>query len=248
MNVALIGYGKMGKLIHQLAPDYHINVTLIIDIANKNDINNLKEKNIDVAIEFTTPNTAVDNIIACFQQNVPIVCGTTGWYDKIDFIKQECKKYNGALFYGPNFSIGVYLFKQIIEKSICIMNKLSEKYSITLTETHHEQKIDYPSGTALFIANLITANSNKYKKHYSILNKGFDENYNKFNDSITIASYRKNNFVGVHEVKFSSLNDTITLKHIALNRKIFAEGAILAAHYIKDKKGIKTIEDLISSL
>lgn len=248
MNVALIGYGKMGQLIHKIAPSYQVNVSVIIDINNKNEITSLKEKNIDVAIEFTTPDSAVNNIIECFKQNIPVVCGTTGWYDKIEYVKQQCRKYNGSLFYGPNFSIGIYIFKRIIESSISFFNKFSEKYNIVLSETHHEQKKDYPSGTALAISDIITSNSKKYKNKYFLFNKTYVENDKITHDTLPIISYRKDNYYGIHEVKFFSENDIITLKHVALNRKSFAEGAIIAAYYIKNNKGLKTFDDLIASI
>ncbi|MEG1934585.1 MAG: dihydrodipicolinate reductase C-terminal domain-containing protein, partial [Rikenellaceae bacterium] len=151
MNVALIGYGKMGKEIEQVLISRSHNVSLIIDVDNKEDLNADNLKNIDVAIEFSAPTVAYDNVIKCIENSVPVVCGTTAWLDKYDSVVELTKKCDGAFFYASNYSIGVNLFFEINKKLAKLMNPYSE-YDVTVEEVHHTQKKDAPSGTAITIA------------------------------------------------------------------------------------------------
>jgi len=140
MKLAIIGYGKMGKEIERLAKSFQIEIPKIIDIQNHQDIHQLKKLNIDVAIEFTQPTSAIENIKTCFEQNIPIVCGTTGWYQQLPTIEQWQKQYNGSLFYASNFSIGVNLFMKMVEYTSVLMNHYLEQYQTYIEETHHTQK------------------------------------------------------------------------------------------------------------
>jgi len=242
MNIAIIGYGKMGKEIESLSR-LNFNIVSIIDLHNKEEINTLKDKNVDVAIEFTAPDSAIDNIISCFKQQIPIVCGTTGWYDKINYIKQKCNEYNGALIYSPNFSIGVNIYFNIVKQTSKILKKYIDNYKVTIEEIHHTQKKDSPSGTAINLANIICGEINNFNGWQNFLNN-LPENI-EFH-LIPIVSRRIENVVGVHKVVFSSIFDDITLEHKAKNRKGFALGALMAAEFIKDKKGIYTMNDLLN--
>ncbi|NSW44272.1 MAG: 4-hydroxy-tetrahydrodipicolinate reductase [Bacteroidales bacterium] len=244
MKIAIIGYGKMGKEIERLANSNQIEVTKIIDIQNHQDIFQLKKIHTDVAIEFTQPTSAIDNIKICFEQNIPIVCGTTGWYEHMPTIKQWQKKYNGTLFYASNFSIGVNLYMKIIEYSTKLMNQFIGQYHIYIEETHHTQKKDSPSGTALTLSNIVMNQMKQFNKIENYLNQ--DVQNHSLSHTLPIYSYRKDSVIGEHKLTFESDVDSITLTHNAKNRTGFALGAIKAAEYlINQPAGIYTMNNLI---
>jgi len=242
MNIAIIGYGKMGKEIERLALPKH-NVVSIIDIDNQKEIEQLHDKKTDVAIEFTNPESVINNIISCFKQNIPIVCGTTGWHNKLKIVEEECKKYNGSLLYSSNFSIGVNLFFYLVKQSAQLLNSYYNSYNISIEEIHHIQKKDSPSGTAITMANIIMKEIKNIEKWINYLNTQH-EHVNK--QELPIFSKRIENVIGIHKLTYESDIDIISLNHEAKNRKGFAYGAILAAEYIKDKKGIYTMNDLLN--
>lgn len=228
MKIAIIGYGKMGKELNKLALNYNIDVVKIIDINNSNEIKNIKQTEAEVAIEFTNPTSVIDNIEHCFKQNMPIVTGTTGWYNHFDKIEAMQKQYNGKLFYASNFSIGVHLFFKIASELSLIMHNYLDTYHVKIEETHHTEKKDKPSGTALELLKIIAPNLR--------LN----------NENINIESFRIDNIVGNHKAIFDSEIDTIILEHSAKNRKGFAIGALKAAEFlINNKPGIYTMNNLI---
>jgi len=235
LNIALIGYGKMGKEIHEIIKERNHNVPLIIDISNLNEIDNLKNYNIDVAIEFSNPVSAMENIRKCFLQNIPVVCGTTGWHSRMDEIKQLCLDSNHTILASSNFSIGVNLFFEINQVLSEYMNKYKQ-YNVEITEIHHTQKLDSPSGTAIVLANKIIEKLER--KTNWVSEKQAHEN------EIKIFAERIANVPGTHIVNFDSDIDSIELKHTAKNRKGFATGAVLAAEYIYDKKGWFDMKDL----
>lgn len=240
LNIALLGYGKMGKEIEQLAIAAGHQISVIID--NEDDWN-LKAKDLafaDVAIDFSMPKTAISNIEKCFAAKVPIVIGTTGWYTDFERISQQCIKEKQSLFYATNFSLGVNIFSAINKKLAQIMNRFPE-YEISITETHHTQKLDAPSGTAISLAKDIIDqldNKNSWELHEEA--KSIDAN------AIPIKAYRIENVPGTHEITYSSLVDTIKISHEAINRKGFAKGAILAAEWLYNKQGIFTMNDLLA--
>lgn len=236
MKIALIGYGKMGKEIEKIAINRNHEIALIVDNDNLGDFNSDNLKNIDVAIEFSTPQSATANFITCFKEKVPVVSGTTGWLEHFNEIKLECIKHNTAFFYASNFSLGVNIFFEVNKHLAKIMNQFPE-YNAHLEEIHHTQKLDSPSGTALTLANDII---NKLDSKKSWL-EGTPEK----DDQLKITAYRKENFPGTHTITYESTVDKIEITHEAKNRKGFAMGAVLAAEFIFDKKGIFGMKDLL---
>ncbi len=243
MKIALIGYGKMGKTIHEIANERNerlgkkeFDITLIIDIDNRNTITKEELQQVDVAIEFTSPHTAVDNIQWCFDANVPVVVGSTGWTDKLSEIQEYARQNDKAFLFAPNFSIGVNIFFEVNRYLAQIMNKHDE-YNITLEEIHHTEKKDAPSGTALHAALDILKR---------IERKSNWEN-TETNDASTLSiiSKREDNVPGTHLVTYESAIDRIDLVHTAHNRKGFAGGALLAAEWLVGKKGAYSMEDVL---
>ena len=231
MKFALLGYGKMGKAIEQIALERGHEIVCKIDI-------NLAEGKIqgaDAAINFSIPNAAVDNITSALHQAVPVVCGTTGWLDAFPQVTQTAMENNTAFLYASNFSVGVNLFFKLNKILAQIMHPQKE-YSVSMQETHHIHKLDAPSGTAISLAEGIIENSDL--KQWK-MNEGTK-------DSITIQSYRKGEIPGTHNVKYESLIDEITIEHKAYNRIGFAQGAVIAAEWIVGKKGIFKMEDVLN--
>ncbi|MCX7877250.1 MAG: 4-hydroxy-tetrahydrodipicolinate reductase [Ignavibacteria bacterium] len=243
IRIAIVGYGKMGKMIESLIKkDSHFysdfTVTGVYDIDNplQSNYNGLAE----VAIEFTTPASVISNVEFLSSRGVNVVCGTTGWYDKIENIREIIQKNGTGFIYASNFSIGVNLFFHIVKSSAELMQKQTQ-YDVSIEETHHTAKLDKPSGTALRIAEYITERSDLKKK---IVN----DKLTPLPDELNITSIRKQDVVGNHRVVFDSNSDSITLEHNAKSRQGFAEGALLAARYIYQKKGFFRFEDIFTKL
>ena len=235
MKIALIGYGKMGKAIEEIALQKGHSICLAINSKNPKDLTKEKLSKADVAIEFTTPEHAFDNILLCFKANVPVVCGTTGWNNDLKLVEEHCIKQEGALLYASNFSVGVNIFFETNKRLAELMSK--QNYNITIEETHHTQKKDAPSGTAITIAEQIIKEIPDIK-HW--VNKRSDKK-----EELSILSTRVDPAPGTHAVKYSSVIDDIEIVHTAHNRKGFAAGAVLAAEYLKDKKGIFSMKDVV---
>ncbi len=231
MKIALLGYGKMGKVIERIALERGHEIVLRKSSSNTYD----GLRNADVAIDFSIPNAAVNNISQCLNDNVPIVSGTTGWL--VDYPKMValCEEKNGAFIYGSNFSLGVNLFFELNDYLAKMMSKFNQ-YSVTMEEIHHTQKLDAPSGTAISLANGIIENSN-----YS--DWSLDEN-SKAN-SIYIDAQRIENVSGTHSVFYSSTVDTIEIKHTAHSRDGFAFGSIIAAEWLVGRRGVFTMRDVL---
>ena len=236
MKIALIGYGKMGKAIKEIAQAEGIEIVLKISSENKDlfTIENIKEA--DVAIEFSNPDSAVKNIKRCFDAHIPVVCGTTGWLKHIDEVKEYCNKTQGAFLYASNFSIGVNLFFALNKYLASLMNAHNE-YDVSIEETHHTQKKDAPSGTAITLAEQLIQ---KIKTKKNWVNNETDDD-----SSLKIISKRINDVPGIHTVKYNSPTDFIEITHSAYNRKGFAGGALLAAKFIIGKKGIFSMQDVL---
>ena len=231
MKFALLGYGKMGKAIEQIALERGHEIVCKIDI-------NLAEGKIqgaDAAINFSIPNAAVDNITSALHQAVPVVCGTTGWLDAFPQVTHTAIENNTAFLYASNFSVGVNLFFKLNKILAQIMHTQKE-YSVSMQETHHIHKLDTPSGTAISLAEGIIENSDL--KQWK-MNEGTK-------DSILIQSYRKGKIPGTHNVKYESLIDEITIEHKAYNRIGCALGAVIAAEWIVGTKGIFKMEDVLN--
>lgn len=236
MKVALIGYGKMGHTIEKILIDRGHSVPLIIDVDNKADLNPTKLAEVDVAIEFSTPDAAFDNIIKCLEAGVPLVCGTTAWLDRYGEVEALCNKVEGSFFYASNFSVGVNILFNINRRLAELMNGFSE-YDVTMEEVHHTMKKDAPSGTAITLAEGIVDNLNRKEKWFCGTTTEADE--------LEIASIRRSVVPGIHTVTYESETDLISITHNAKSRNGFAMGAVLAAEFLKDKKGIYSMNDLL---
>ena len=238
MKIAIIGYGKMGHEIEQMALQRGHEIALIIDRDNLNDLGPENLRSSDVAIEFTTPKAAPSNIRSCLNAGIPVVSGTTGWDDEMDKISKDCEKGDHAFFYAPNFSIGVNLFFRINEMVGLWMNQL-EAYEVRISETHHQHKVDKPSGTAAAIARDLVAVLERKDRWISDPPGEWDPG------AIPVFSERHGSVPGTHVVRWDSAVDAIELKHESKNRKGFALGALLAAEYIRNRKGVYGMKDLL---
>lgn len=239
MKIALIGYGKMGKAIEKLALAKGHQITAIVD--SQNSIENTNFDDVDVAIEFTRPELAVKHMNFCLEIGLPIVVGTTAWQNELKIITENVSKYNGALVHASNFSIGVNLFFEM-NKQLAKIMEAHPAYKLEMTEIHHTQKLDKPSGTAVTLAEGIIEQNTNYK-HWRLAESNELENGNEF----FIHALREENVPGTHLVNYSSPIDSIQIQHIAHTRDGFALGAILAAEWIKNKKGIFTMKDVLQN-
>ena len=235
MNILLIGYGKMGKMVEEIALLRNHNIVNIIDKDDSWD--KIDSKEIDVAIDFSTPYTVVDNIVACFNLNIPIVVGTTGWYGRLNELKELAIKEERGLFVASNFSIGMYIFNKLNEQLSKLMNN-HPTYDVSIEEIHHIHKLDAPSGTAITLAETIIDNVDRKNKWE--LNCEKEES-----NIINITSQRIGQVPGTHTITYSSEVDDIILTHQAHNRNGLAVGAVLAAEFMNGKKGFYNIKDLI---
>lgn len=235
MKIALLGYGKMGKEIESIALQRGHTIVLKVDENNSTTFTNEDLKKADVAIEFSTPQTVSANIKKCFDAQVPIIVGTTGWYEEFKMIQELCLQKNGALFHATNFSLGVNLFFKLNTYLAELMNKY-DSYNVEMEEIHHIHKLDKPSGTAISLANQILEKIER-KKQWSITDNT--------TETLFIKDVREGEIPGTHIIKYTSAVDDIEIMHKSHNRKGFALGALIAAEYIKDKKGIFTMNDLI---
>jgi len=231
MKIALLGYGKMGKAIEEIAlqKEYEI----VLRKSKNDDFTGLE--NVDVAIDFSTPSVAVSHISECLNNGIPIISGTTGWLENYEQITELCTKKNGTFLYSSNFSLGVNLFFMLNEKLTEIMRNFSE-YRANIEEIHHTQKLDAPSGTAISLANQIIKNSD-----YTYWQLG-----STTDTTIGIQSRRMDDIHGTHKVIYNSAIDQIEIKHIAHSRVGFALGVIIATEWIVGKKGVFTMKDVLN--
>ena len=236
MKIALIGYGKMGKTIEQIALNRGHQIVSIVDINNPEEFQSANFKSADVAIEFTTPATAFDNYMKSFAAGVPVVSGTTGWLDRIGEIKEKCEKEGKTFFYASNFSIGVNIFFALNKYLAKIMNNFPS-YNISMTETHHIHKLDAPSGTAITLAEGIIENVDR-KDRCTL------ETAEQPTD-LPIHAIREGEVPGIHEVTYESDVDYISIKHDAKSRAGFALGAVVAAEFTAGKKGFLGMDDML---
>ncbi|TKC03731.1 4-hydroxy-tetrahydrodipicolinate reductase [Pedobacter frigoris] len=242
MKIALLGYGKMGQIIERFALERGHEVVLKISIDNREDLTTSNLRNADVAIDFSSPDAAIDNIYACFEANLPVVVGTTGWYGQLQEVKNECLSRNNSLLYGSNFSIGVNLFFQINKVMAKLMNNFPA-YEVQVEEIHHTQKLDSPSGTAMTLAEGIIDNLDRKSEWVNeLVGTPFEDVVKK--EQLLIESHRIENIPGTHTVVYSSEVDEIELKHTAHNRSGFALGAIVAAEWLERKQGFYNVTDM----
>lgn len=238
MNIALIGYGKMGKEIEQIALSRGHKIALVVDAHNASSYSIEELKKADVAIEFSTPDSALGNIYNCFDAGVPVVVGTTGWLNKLEEVKKACTDKNQTLFYTSNYSIGVNLFFKLNQQLAKLMNRHKE-YNVSMEEIHHVHKLDAPSGTAISLANQVLENIDEKKKWVNAATADKSE--------LGIISKRLDEVPGTHTVTYSSDIDEISISHIAYSRKGFALGAVVAAEWVHNKKGIFGMEQLMGA-
>lgn len=236
MKIALIGYGKMGKAIEEICHERKHDVVLRIDHYNLTDFTAENIRTADVAIEFTNPHAAFENIKFCMENAVPVVSGTTGWLNQLEEIKAYCKEVNGTFLYASNFSIGVNLFFELNRQLAKLMYPHKE-YNVSVKEVHHTQKLDAPSGTAITIAQQLMEN---YPSKTKWVNQPTDNP-----SELAIISERVDPAPGTHFVKYSSEIDDIEIIHTAHSRKGFATGAVLAAEYLLNKKGVYGMRDVL---
>jgi len=232
MNIALLGYGRMGQTIEQIAIKRGHNIVLKVD----KDDTDYDITKADVAIDFSIPDVAFNNISMCLNHQVPVISGTTGWLHNYDKATALCQEKKGAFIYASNYSLGVNIFFELNKVLAKMMSNL-QQYNISLEEIHHTKKLDAPSGTAISLANDILANHNTYKNW--ALN---DEN----ETTIPIIAKRIEDVPGTHTVTYKSDVDTITMEHIAHNRDGFALGAVIAAEWIVGKTGVFTMNDVLN--
>jgi len=231
MKIALLGYGKMGKSIETIALNRNHTISLKVSSATTA----FDFSNTDVAIDFSLPTTAVANIKRALDAGVPVISGTTGWLDQYQDILDYCKEKNGAFLYASNFSLGVNIFFEINKRLSELMSDFPE-YTTSIEEIHHTQKLDAPSGTAITLAEQIIENTN-----YN--NWTLDQPQPK---EILIDAKRIENVPGTHEITYNSEIDAISIKHTAHNRQGFALGSVIAAEWIKDKKGVFSMKDVLN--
>ncbi len=231
MKIALLGYGRMGKEIEKIALERGHEILFKKEKGEKYDISL-----VDIAIDFSVPSAAFDNISNCIKNNVPVISGTTGWLEKYDEVVNLCKEKNGAFIYASNFSLGVNIFFELNNQLAKMMNSLKD-YNISLEEIHHTKKLDAPSGTAITLAEGIIKNSSK--KNWELSEKVTTEN-------IPIIAKRIPEVPGTHTVSYNSEVDSIDITHTAHSRKGFALGAVIAAEWLLNKKGVFTMKDVLN--
>ena len=245
----------MGKEVEQVSLQRRHEIVLKIDEHNSSSITKDDLKKCDVAIEFSTPATAISNMMRCFEAGIPVVVGTTGWYDRLEKVKKVCDEMDGCLFYASNFSIGVNIFFKVNEQLAKMMNAYSD-YDVFVEEVHHIHKLDAPSGTAITLANNIINNLKRKSKWQTITrnekqrsgeaaNNSDSPNPRLSDSDLLITSKRIDEVPGTHTVKYHSAIDDIEIIHKAHNRKGFAIGAVLAAEFANGKKGVFGMDDLM---
>jgi len=242
MKIALLGYGKMGRIIEQFAQNRNHEIVLRID---ENSLDQLTLENLekaDVAIDFSTPDSVMRNIDMCFQARLPLVVGTTGWYGQLQNVKDRCIESNNTLLYGSNFSIGVNIFFHVNRMLAKVMNPYHQ-YEAQVEEIHHTQKLDSPSGTAITIAEGILEGLDRKTEWVNNLVDDGEEVVNK-PDQLLIESLRIEDVPGTHTVIYSSEVDEIEFKHTAHSRAGFALGAVIAAEWLKGRKGFYSVENI----
>ncbi len=236
MRIALLGYGRMGKVIEGIAVSRGHEIVLKIDVANQNDVNLISKSTVDAVIEFSSPEAAFENLKICMQNAVPTVSGTTGWLHKKPEIENLCLKHDGAFFYASNYSIGVNLFFRL-NKILAKMMNPYQNYKVSMDEIHHTMKLDAPSGTAITLAEGVIENNLQYSEWVNDTEPS--------NNQVNIHSIREGLVPGTHTVRFQSEIDKIEITHEAFGREGFALGAVMAAEWLADKKGVKSMDDFL---
>lgn len=236
MRTAIIGYGKMGREIEKILLERGHEVALIIDQENHHELDREHLQGIDVALEFTTPDTAYENICRLLESGVAVVSGTTGWTSRLEEVKERCQQQNGALFYASNYCLGVNLLFLLNRQLAKLMNRFKQ-YEVEIEEVHHTQKKDAPSGTAITLAEGILREVER--------KTGWVNEPSEDPKPIFIRSLREGMVPGIHTVEYTSEDDRLTLRHEIKHRRTLAEGAVIAAEFLCGRKGIYSMEDLL---
>ena len=251
MKAAIIGYGRMGREIERILLERGHEVPLIIDLDNRADLDADHLRGIDVAIEFTTPATACDNLRACIDGGVPVVSGTTGWGDRYDEIRDYCLARGGALFYASNYSLGVNLLFRLNRRLAEWIERLGAAYDLRIGEVHHIRKLDAPSGTAITLAEEAIARLGS-KRSWVNYAPGIASATNRIDDpaaaaadELVITSEREGDVPGIHTLRYESEDDCIELRHTIKNRRTLALGAVVAAEFLCGRKGVYSMDDLL---
>lgn len=236
MKIALIGYGKMGKIIERIALERDHEIVSVIDVNNSEDFNSVAFKSADVAIEFTAPQVALGNVKRAFAAGVPVVSGTTGWTDQFPELKKEIDEKGYTLFWSSNFSLGVNIFMAVNKYLAGIMNNFSD-YNVEMTEVHHTQKLDAPSGTAITLAEQILEKIDR--------KTAWVKEVETKPEDLAIKSIREGQVPGIHTIRYESAVDSIEITHDAKSREGFALGAVVAAEFTAGKKGLLGMSDML---
>lgn len=240
MKIALIGYGKMGRMIEEIALSRGHEIVSIIDIDNQQDFESQAFRSADVAIEFTAPHVAYDNYLKAFRQGVKVVSGSTGWLKEHgEDVKRMCTEEGRTLFWSSNFSLGVTVFRAVNRYLARIMNRFPS-YTPQMEEVHHIHKLDHPSGTAITLAETVIANTPSLS--------GWTENTDTQGDNLVITHERRGEVPGIHTVRWDSPADSIMIEHSAKSREGFALGAVMAAEWLATRRGVHTIDEMIDEL
>ena len=241
MKIALVGYGKMGKMIEQIALSRGHEIVSIIDIHNPQDFDSAAFRHADVAIEFTSPHVAADNVSRCFDAGVKVVSGSTGWLhgETLEEMKRACEEEGKTLLWSSNFSVGVAIFRAVNRRLAQLMNNFPQ-YDAAMAETHHVHKIDAPSGTAITLAEQAIEELDRYDGWQLVENQEVDK------DKLPISAFREGEVPGIHTMTYNSPADEIVITHSAHNREGFALGAVLAAEFLDTHSGWLTIDDLFA--
>ena len=242
MKIALIGYGKMGHIIENIAKERGHEIVCIIDQHNLEDFSSEAFRSADVAIEFTIPTSAEGNVLKCFQAGVPVVSGTTAWNDRLPAMKEICDEGKGTLLWASNFSVGVNIFKAVNRYLTRLMNAFPQ-YTPHMVETHHIHKLDHPSGTAVTLAEDLIEESNRINSWTEP-----EEGKTIAEDVLEIDHIRSGEVPGIHTIIWDSAQDSISITHSAKTREGFAMGAVLAAEWLASKKGFHTIDEMFGDL
>ena len=249
MKAAIIGYGKMGREIEKILIARGHEVALIIDIDNAADLNAQNLAGIDVAIEFTTPSTAYQNIRTCLECGTAVVSGTTGWTDRLKELQTLCEERGGAMFYASNYCLGVNLLFNLNRQLAAQIERLKAKYNVEIEEVHHTQKKDSPSGTAITLAEGILENLSSKQQWVNFApifdTNAFEEKRPVTDQDLVIRSIREGMVPGIHTITYTSPDDFIQLKHSITNRRALAMGAVLAGEYLADKQGVHSMDNLL---
>jgi 4-hydroxy-tetrahydrodipicolinate reductase len=237
MNIILLGYGKMGKVIEQVALGRGHTISHKIDLNNLKELAQIDPSGVDAAIEFSSPESAVSNLMYCFEHHIPVVCGTTGWLYRKQEMELLCMQKSGAFFYASNYSLGVNIFFHLNRVLSKLMNRYSD-YEVSMEEIHHTEKKDAPSGTALSLAKDIIDSIDR--------KEGWVNEHATEPSLLSIISLREAGVPGTHTVRYQSKEDTIEIKHTAHSREGFALGAVVAAEWIQGKQGVFNMQDMMT--